>query len=179
MEFNLSAGISVENISGVHSAYSKSENGFSAILSSEKILPVVAELVKMLDEPVFFFIEIPDEYDVYKVYYLDNCTAEVAQAILKRYGELLNADGLVRWGFGSHKTEEEIYCLQYQEISVYGDKKFEKAFINAEIPQEDNFHTLWDNFTDETPGKCTAVEFNGETVLDIVENLTEEGLYSC
>ena len=54
-------------------------------------------------------------------------TLAVAEAIMKRYGQLLINDGLCRFGFGSHSEQEEIYCLKYQVLSVYGEqKKFKK-----------------------------------------------------
>lgn len=192
MEFTLAPGNNVPDLSGIHSAYSKTENGFSAVLSYEVIMKILPELVDCLEEPVFFFLEIPcnenEEKELrkkdtdpfhYNVYYLDNCTKSVAQAILKRYGELLAADGLVKYGFGSHKTGEEIYCVKYQEIYIYGGNSFGRVFEKNAIDEEKNYKSLWDNFSEETPGECAAVEFNGETVYNIVENLSAEGMYKA
>ena len=190
MDFKLSAGVCAENLTGIHSAYKKTENGFSAILSHELFSEILPDLVECLEEKVFFFLEIPcteeEEKSLRKnktdpfhlnVYYLDNCTKEVAKAIIKRYGELLCADGLAKYGFGSHKNGEEIYCVSYQEMFVYGGEAFGKVFEKSGIPCEENYKTLWDNFTEETPGECSGVELNGETVYDIPENLKSEGMY--
>lgn len=189
--FNLVQGVSAENLEGIHSAYYADENGVSAVLSAELIKSAVNYAVKQLEERVFFFLELPCTDDEeknlrksktdpfhYNLYYLDGCTIPVAEAIMKRYGELLVNDGLCRFGFGSHETGEEIYCLNYQNISVYGNRrKFEPFFAKLKIPFEKNYKTLWDNFSNETPGGCTLVEINGETVYDIPEALKSEGMY--
>lgn len=191
MGFELVQGVSAENCSEVHSAFYADENGISATLSAEIFCSVITDLVDELCEPVFFFVELPCSDDEekslrkskkdpfhYNVYYLDNCTVPVAKAIMKRYGELLVNDGLCRFGFGSHKDDEEIYCMKYQVVSVYGDaKRFKRVFEKHDVPEEMGFKTLWDTFTNDTPGTSSAVEINGETVYDIVSNLKKEGLY--
>lgn len=191
MGFELVQGVSAENCDKIHSAFYADEYGISATLSAELYFGVITALIEKLSEPVFFFLEIPCSDDEekslrkgknapfhYNVYYLDNCTASVAKAIMSRYGELLINDGLCRFGFGSHKNDEEIYCMKYQVVSVYGDvKKFKRAFEKLDILEEMGFKTLWDTFTNDTPGTCSAVEINGETVYDIVSNLKSEGLY--
>lgn len=189
--FQLVQGVSVDNCDKIHSAYSVSDNSFSATVSAELIYPLLADLIKQLAEPVFFFIELPCSEEEekklrkaktdplhYNLYYLDNCTLPVAEAIMKRYGQLLINDGLCRFGFGSHSKSEEIYCLKYQVVSVFGEQsKFKKCFDKYKIPCEDNLLTLWDTFTNEAPGVSTLVELNGETVYDIAENLKSEGMY--
>lgn len=191
MSFKLIQGVTAENLDGIHSAYYTDENGISAVLSAELIESAVCSLIKRLDEPVFFFIELPcgeDQEKVlrknktdpfhYDLYYLDNCTLPVAQAIMGRFGELLVNDGICRFGFGSHSSGEEIYCLNYQVVSVYGSsEKFETVFKELGAVKEKNFRTLWDNFSADTPGTSASVEKDGETVYDIPVNLEPEGMY--
>lgn len=191
MSFQLVQGVSADNLDGVDSAYCICDNGISAVLSAELIARAVEGLIKRLEAPVFFFVELPcsDEEEKrlrksktdpfhYNLYYLDNCTLPVANAVMKRYGELLVNDGVCRFGFGSHSSGEEIYCLKYQSISVYGDaKKFEKAFKELGVPKQAEIKTLWDNFSDDSPGTSFSVEINGETVYDIPVNLKSEGMY--
>ncbi len=191
MAFKLVQGVDVDNIENVHSAYSVDENGIYAVLSAEIYKKAVAELAQRLCEPVFFFLEIPcsleeekqlrknknDPYH-YNIYYLDNCTIPVSKAIMERYGELLTNDGVSRFGFGSHSSDEEIYCKGYQTVSVYGDvNKFKAVFEKENIPCEAEIKTLWDVLSYENTGTCSTVEINGETVNDIAENLKSEGMY--
>lgn len=191
LSFKLIQGVTAEDLDGIHSAYYTDENGISAVLSAELIESAVCSLIKRLDEPVFFFIELPcgeDQEKVlrknktdpfhYDLYYLDNCTLPVAQAIMGRYGELLVNDGICRFGFGSHASGEEIYCLNYQVVLVYGScEKFEPVFKKLGAVKEKNFRTLWDNFSADTPGTSASVEKDGETVYDIPVNLEPEGMY--
>lgn len=191
MSFKLIQGVTAENLDGIHSAYYTDKNGISAVLSAELIESAVCSLIKSLDEPVFFFIELPcgeDQEKVlrknktdpfhYDLYYLDNCTLPVAQAIMGRFGELLVNDGICRFGFGSHSSGEEIYCLNYQVVSVYGSsEKIEPVFKKLGAVKEKNFRTLWDNFSADTPGTSASVEKDGETVYDIPVNLEPEGMY--
>ncbi len=191
MTFKLIQGVDVNNIENVHSAYSIDENGIYSVLSAEIYEEAVSELVGKLVEPVFFFLEIPcsaeeekmlrksksDPYH-YNIYYLDNCTIPVAKAIMERYGELLANDGVSRFGFGSHSSNEEIYCKGYQTVSVYGDvNKFKTVFEKENIPCEAEIKTLWDVLSYENTGTCSTVEINGETVNDIEVNLKSEGMY--
>lgn len=189
MELNLILGCTAGDTHGVHPAYSAAEKGFTAIVNREDICKIGEKAIKLLPEPLFFFLEIPCTLDEEKalgkgkkkphknIYYLDNCTAEVCLAILKRYGQLLTDDGLSMFGFGSHNSGEEIYFLKYNELTIFGDKRFEKIFKELNIPREENYTSLWDNFTEETPGECRSVEIDGETVYNIVENLKSEGMY--
>lgn len=191
MSFKLVQGVSADNYDRVHSAYSVDNESISATVSEELMQPLLLQLVKQLSEPVFFFLEVPCSKDEekelrrsksdpfhYNLYYLDNCTVPVAEAIVKRYGQLLVNDGLCRFGFGSHNGQEEIYCLKYQVMFLSGKTdKFKKCFEKLDIPCEKDFLTLWDTFSDDAPGTSFAVEINGESVDDIKENLQAEGLY--
>lgn len=191
MSFQLVQGVSAENISGVHSAYSVTENGVSAVLSAELIKDFFIKAVSKLEERVFFFLELPCTDEEEKklrckksdpfhcnVYYLDGCTIPVAKAVMKRYGDLLVNDGVAAFGFGSHKSGEEIGKYKYQNVSAYGRSKvFAAVLEELGVPREDGYKTLWDNFSDETPGCCSVVEINGETVFDIPEKLKSEGMY--
>lgn len=191
-EFNLAQGIEIDDITGIHNCYEASGNRIIASISSEKLLNILSDLLRQLTAPIFFFIETPCDEDTEKklrkkdtdpfhknVYYLDNCTHKVATAIIKRYGDLLLNDGIVQFGFGSNTESEEIYIMKYNVMSIYAEEisKFRKIFDKHNIPYEDNIKTVWDVLSQDNPGTCTLIEFNGETIFDIVENLKDEGLY--
>lgn len=183
--FQLITGVEVELGSDVISAYTEYDSGFEAVVSAEKIPQLVKSFAALLDEPVFFFLELPknaDENDSgYDVYYLDNCTVPVAKAIMKRYGELLVQDGISRFGFGSHSSNEEIYVKDYQQISIYclDKKKTEALFGDLGIKKVDKLKTMWEGFSEDTPGISIRVDVNGENVFDIPENLKSEGMYKA
>ena len=108
---------------------------------------------------------------------------EVALAIMKRYGTVLVNDGVSRFGFGSHKNDEEIYFTDYQEFQIYSrnPKKLEKLFdrLGIDVVGEDEVVTLWDLINEDNAGCISCVEADGETVFDIPENLKSEGMYEA
>ncbi len=193
MDFKLIEGVTMGEaaLKNVRSAYVPFEGGLDSILSAEFILPFLRDGVKLLPEPHFFFMELPCTEDEekelrkqksdplhYKVYYLDGCTEPVSQAIIKRYGALLVNDGLVRFGFGSNKTNEEIYVSYYQQVTVYSENtRFEELFIKQGACKGKTLVTPWDNFSEDNVGISMAVEIEGESCEDIVSRLTKEGMY--
>ncbi|MBR1750728.1 MAG: hypothetical protein IJ740_07595 [Ruminococcus sp.] len=182
--FTLVEGVDAD-ITGVVSAYEETDDGFELVLSGEKLLPFAKDIVAKLLEPVFFFLELPknsdENNDEYDVYYLDNCTLPVAQAILERYGELLISDGLSRFGFGSHSNEYEVYFKDFQQVSLYfPEKEAARSVLEKHgIPECEKLKTMWDNFTESSPGLGIKVELNGETAFDIADNLKDEGMYKA
>ena len=180
--FRLAQGVDASGTEKLRSSYSVNISGVKALLSGELILPAAKKLTELLEEPVFFFLELPQENsEEYDIYYLDNCTKQVAAAILDRYGELLAQDGVSRFGFGSHKTEEELYFGEYQELSVYapGNSVYEEALEELGLEGLSEADSIWELLSDEEPGTLTAVEIEGETVFDLPELLKNAGIYKA
>ena len=180
--FRLCQGVDVDGTENLKSCFKNETDGFTGILSAEKILPLADLFIDVLDVPLFFFLELPDteNEDKNNVFFLDNCTPQVAHAILKRYGTILSQDGISNFGFGSNKTGEEIYFREYQEFMIYAPskkQKIRKIFDELELEQNEKPVTMWDLFTEENEGCLTAVESDGETVFDIPVNLRDAGMY--
>lgn len=178
MRFRLCQGVSAPNSEELKSGYKTEGETFSGLASAEHMAALAEGFIDLIDDPVFFLLELPadEEYDVY---YLDNCTKEVAHAIMQRYGELLVQDGVSRFGFGSNSSEEELYFMDYQEFMLYTPKtdKAKKLLESLGIKQADKPDSMWEHFTDDEPGTLSVVELEGETVFDIPEALEEAGLY--
>ncbi|MBR1864088.1 MAG: hypothetical protein IJ806_08385 [Ruminococcus sp.] len=183
MDFRLCLGVSVTGSEGLESSFSVSGQEVRGLLSAELILKCAEGFLETVPEPVFFFLELPMENggEGYQVYYLDNCTREVAGAIIKRYGQLLAEDGLCRFGFGSNRTEEEIYFTDYQEFSVYSlsPGKVRDMLKKLGCRETEEPSSLWDLMSDEEPGTLSGIEIEGETVFDIPENLKDAGMYQA
>ena len=196
MSFELIEGVSLtpECLDGISSAYQLCDDGvgvIDSVLSAELIRPLLERGVGLLPEPHFFFLELPcteeEEKKLrksktdplhYNVYYLDGCTAPVSKALLDRYGELLINDGLVRFGFGSNLTDEEIYVLDYQQVRVCADDdRFQPLFDELGAVKTVKLKTVWENFSPEHAGISMSVEIEGETCADIPEILGPEGMY--
>lgn len=179
-KFSLIQGVSVKNYSDILFEYRILENNLICSLSSFDYKSFFTQAVSKLKEPVFFFIEAPEgDSDEYSTYYLDNCTQSVAKAILKRYGDILFSDGIIRFGFGSHKTEEEIYMQEFQQLSIYSKNlsPFEEILKKLGYKRNDSALTLWDVMSEENPGSRECVECEDEGYPEIIENLTDIGMY--
>ena len=178
MGFRLCQGVSAPNTEGLKSGYRSEGDSSTGIVGAELMAALAEGFIDMIDDPVFFLLELPAG-EGYDVYYLDNCTKEVAHAIMKRYGELLVQDGLSRFGFGSNSSEEELYFMDYQEFMLYTPKtgKAKKLLEGLGIKHTDKPDSMWEHFTDDEPGTLSAVELEGETVFDIPEALEEAGMY--
>lgn len=181
-KFSLIQGVSIKNYSDIQCEYRLSDENIICSLSSADYKSFFMQAVSGLKEPVFFFIEIPeDDSDEYSTYYLDNCTVPVAKAILKRYGDILFSDGIIRFGFGSHSSEDEIYMQDWQQLSVYSKNlsPFEEILRKLGYKRNDSALTLWDIMSEENPGMRECVECEDEGYPEIIENLTALGLYKC
>ena len=180
--FVLCQGVDVDGADRLGSYIVTEKDGFTGSLSAELIPMAVDAFLKNVPEPVFFFLELPEDVDDYAVYYLDNCTREVAFAVMERFGELLVQDGVSRFGFGSNKTGDELYIKDYQEFMLYTEKPglYEKALskLGAKVTDDrKKAEFLGDLISKKNEGTLTAVEFNGETVFDIPTALEDAGMY--
>jgi hypothetical protein len=157
----------------------------------DDLLDVIIDFVKSLEQPIFFFIEIPvkkevedklrkkdtDPFhiDVYYWDYIDNLTLTT---ILKRYGELLLNDGLVRFGVGS-KGREEIYVRKYKVTYILSNniEKHQEILNQYNYVRTDNLVTPYDTFSTNNPGTAYAIKVDGFNIFDLVEMLQSKGLY--
>ncbi|MFT3952144.1 MAG: hypothetical protein QM689_09440 [Oscillospiraceae bacterium] len=190
--FRLIPGVEADT-AGICAGFSRTDtNNLLIQLGADERGRVVTALFNKLKAPLFFIAELPcteqeeaglrknDETAFhYHVYYLDGCTHDTAAQLLRRYGDLLFSDGLIRFGFGSHADNAEVFCVKYQLTRIYAadTAPFEAVLTKNSIPQCGELKTLWDTFTADTPGTCAAVEIDGEDIFTMVEELCEVGLY--
>lgn len=176
--FVVTQGLILSDTNGVGEFFENIPDGYAVYPSAFKMKALAESFIDKISEPMFFFLELPKEEETlkYDVYYLE-CTKPVAKAILKRYGELLINDGVSRFGFGSHKNDEEIYFSSLQTVYIYTKREgeFEGILKSLEISNEKKLSAA-DKFDPENDD-ITLVEIDGETVFDIVENLKDAGLY--
>lgn len=178
--FKLIAGVYIPDTSALKKEYRLKKTGITLSLSAEDYRRFFSEALKLLSEPVFFFLEIPSDDDSMRTYYLDNCTGSVAQAILKRYGGILFADGVIRFGFGSHRTSDEIYMQEYQTLSIYSKeiRRYEELLSNIGYAKNDSAVLTWDILSEKNPGECVNVESDDEGYPEMVNNLIDVGMYA-
>ena len=163
-----------------------------ANVHAEKILEVFQHFIVIHDEPLFFILELPVSIDREKViakniikeshkdvYYIDGCSREECLALLIRYGDLLINDGLSKFGFGGHKSHDEIMLDSYNVVTIYSKElsKFNDFFEPHNIQFVEEIVTAWKTFSKTSPGISEIYESNGKTVYDLPTELAEWGIY--
>ena len=190
---NLVKGHRVTLVENLFESFTKlTEHHLMANVHSEKILEVFQHFIAIHDEPLFFILELPVSIDREKViakniikeshkdvYYIDGCSREECLALLIRYGDLLVNDGLSKFGFGGHKSHDEIMLDSYNVVTIYSKElsKFNDFFEPHNIQFVEELVTAWDTFSETSPGISEIYESNGKTVYDLPEELAEWGIY--
>jgi len=195
-QFKLVDGVSAKNLEGIHECYEivdkESFFSFAINISAEKIDALLREFCAQLSEPCFFILEVPtnEKYESQlrqsptdpfhsDVYYLDGISTSDLILILNTYGDLLIHDGMVKFGFASHSSHDEIFVGKYKITNIFTQNKafYQSMLHKLHITQEESIKTLWNNFTYDTPGECVSINLNGRSIYTVVDELSEKGLY--
>ena len=190
---NLVKGHQVSLVENLFESFTKlTEHHLMANVHAEKILEVIQHFIAIHDEPLFFILELSVSIDREKViakniikesrkdvYYIDGCSREECLSLLIRYGDLLVNDGLSKFGFGGHKSHDEIMLDSYNVVTIYSKElsKFNDFFEPHNIQFVEELVTAWDTFSETSPGISELYESNGKTVYDLPEELAEWGIY--
>lgn len=190
---NLVKGHQVSLVENLFESFTKlTEHHLMANVHAEKILEIFQHFIVIHDEPLFFILELPVSIDREKViakniikeshkdvYYIDGCSREECLALLIRYGDLLINDGLSQFGFGGHKSHDEIMLDSYNVVTIYSKElsKFNDFFEPHNIQFVEELVTAWKTFSKTSPGISEIYESNGKTVYDLPEELAEWGIY--
>ena len=189
----LSKGYTIYEPERLHEEYEVTNDTIlTANVGVEKMEKVFQHFISMHDEPLFFILELPVSYDrespvapgilaeTHKdVYYIDGCTQEECLALLEKYGDLLINDGMNRFGFGAHKSHDEIMLDKYNIVTIYSQQlsKFNDFFESHGIGKVNNLVTAWDTFSNDTPGQADRYDCNGKSVYDLPDELQDWGIY--
>ena len=190
---NLVKGHRVTLVENLFESFTKlTEHHLMANVHSEKILEVFQHFIAIHDEPLFFILELPVSIDRERViekniidelhkdvYYIDNCSIEECLVLLIRYGDLLVNDGLSKFGFGGHKSHDEIMLDSYNVVTIYSKEltKFNDFFEPHNIQFVEELVPAWETFSETSPGISEIYESNGKTVYDLPIELAEWGIY--
>ena len=190
---NLVKGHQVSLVENLFESFTKlTEHHLMANVHAEKILEIFQHFIVIHDEPLFFILELPVSIDREKeiakniineshmdVYYIGNCSREECLVLLIRYGDLLVNDGLSKFGFGGHKSHDEIMLDSYNVVTIYSKElsKFNDFFEPHNIQFVEELVTACETFSETSPGISEIYESNGKTVYDLPEELAEWGIY--
>ena len=192
--FQIASGIKIPFPEKIKEEYQIINHCIQLNLSFEKIRPLLYDFLEQLEEPLFFVLQLPlspqEEAKLRKrdtdplhqmVSYLDGQTREEIRDILNQYGDLLLNDGISQFAIASHKTKEEIFIRTYKLINIYcyHPEKFNDLLEKYGLNQTDNLFTIWDTFSNETPGKAYLVTMNGINVYDVYNELVNIGMYDA
>lgn len=169
----------------------KNENyqSFLMNVNADKIKKMFEDFIKQNNEEVFLILEVPcnkseeplDEngniIDFHSnIYYLDNIKPKKALEILNKYEELLE-DGMIAFGFATHKTCNELMKYKYNVLQLISTNisNYYKLMKDNSIPKVEKLLTAWDTFKKENNqyGESTHTC----DIKKILEELKEEGLY--
>lgn len=161
-----------------------------ANISFEKLKPILTEFYHNLLEPLFFVLQLPlsiheerklkDSNTFHQeVCYLDGQTKSQIDDIIERYGQILLEDGMSQFAVASHVNNEEIFIQKYKLTAFYSSspRRFIPFLQRYGLTETDNLITVWNTFSQETPGECRRVSINGFDVYDVAEQLKKQGLY--
>ena len=190
---NLVKGHRVSLVENLFESFTKlTEHYLMANVHAEKILEAFQHFIAIHDEPLFFILELPVSIDREKViakniikeshkdvYYIDGCSREECLALLIRYGDLLVNDGLSKFGFGGHKSHDEIMLDSYNVVIIYSKElsKYNDFFEPHNIQFVEELVTAWKTFSKTSPGISEIYESNRKTVYDLPTELAEWGIY--
>ena len=159
-------------------------NSIYANISFEKLRPILSEFYHSLPEPLFFVLQLPlfmheerkmgDRNTFHQeVCYLDGQTKSQIDDIIEKYGQILLEDGMSQFAVASHVNNEEIFIQKYKLTAFYSSspRRFIPFLQRYGLTETDNLITVWNTFSQETPGECRRVSINGFDVYDVAEQL--------
>ena len=161
-----------------------------ANISFEKLKSLLTEFYQSLPEPLFFVLQLPlsiqeerqlghDKILHQEVCYLDGQTRDQMDSILNTYGQILLEDGMSQFAIASHVNREEIFIQQYKLTDLYSPspRRFIPLLQRYGLTETDHLFTVWDTFSQETPGECRRISIQGLDAYAIAERLKEKGMY--
>ena len=161
-----------------------------ANISFEKLKPLITEFYQSIPEPLFFVLQIPlsiqeerqlghDRILHQEVCYLDGQTRDQIDYILNLYGQILLEDGISQFAIASHSNDEEIFIQKYKSVSLYSPspRRFIPLLQRYGLTETDHLFTVWDTFSQETPGECRRISIEGFDAYGISECLKKKGMY--
>lgn len=196
-QFRLVQGVQVPDLSGIEEGYSVKRvpagyHVFTVNVSADNIPRVFRHLAATVAEPGFLTFELPSHGDVEEqlrkspsdpfhrdVYYLDGLAWVSAEEVFASYEFLLTNDGMINFGFGSLTGRDEVFVDAYKVFKIFADdpQKYHSALGELGYAEVPLLKTVWQNFSQESPGSRNVLSNREPTIWQMVEQLTERGLY--
>ena len=197
--FQTASGVTIPFPDRIKEEYQVHEKSIRFHLSFEKLGAMLEDFIARQEEPLFFVLQIPLKRDEElalcpdgtfptegwivhdRVCYLDGQSKEQIRAILRQYGELLLNDGASQFAVASHVTWDEMFVMKYKLVDLYC-RQPQKYFDLMElygVARTDKLLTVWDTFSNETPGQSRRVRMDGLDCYEVHAALVKEGMYEA
>ena len=188
----LAKGYKVTDLTGIEEGFEIRDNYLLANVDADKQSDVIEHFICIQEEPLFFILEIPTNQkielelgdgiinDLHKdVYYIDGCSQEFVMSIFSQYKEILINDGMIKFGFASHITGDEIMVNKYGEVIIFSKhiSSYADFYEEHNIAKVGKLKTAWDNISYEKPGESDKYILDGKCCYDLVEDLKEFNIY--
>ena len=161
-----------------------------ANISFGKLKFLLTEFYHSLPEPLFFVLQLPlsiqeerqlghDKILHQEVCYLDGQTQNQIDSILNLYGQILLEDGISQFAVASHTSREELFIKKYKLIELYSPspRRFVPLLQRNGLTETARLFTVWDTFSQTTPGKSRRIPMDELDVYVIAERLKKLGMY--
>ncbi len=170
------------------------EGYIAANINASKVVDAMSRFIELhRDEHMFFILEIPskaEDESLYgqvvtgsfsdDVYYIDGLTEEKALSLLSSLGPFLVRDGMNTFGFGGHKSHEEILFGRYNAMTIYTKEppKYREFFEELSLEETGDLVTAWQTFDEDNFGECRMLSTSdGKTIYDIPDAFKAFGMY--
>ena len=164
---------------------------FTVNVSAENIHGLFCRLAAEVNEPGFLVLETSVQRDIEQelrgkgtdlfqrdVHILGDLKWPDAKSIVDCYAELLTHDGILNFGFVSHAGRDEVFVGPYKIFTIYADEpsRYETALDEMGFTKVEHLKTVWDNFTQDSPGQRRPLTDTDPTVSVMLEQLKQKGL---
>ena len=194
--FTVVQGNHIPNLEGIMEGYSITQNNdfyqITINVSAENIDSVFKSLCKKVKTPGFLLLEHGTNENIEKqlrksdldpfhkdVYYLNGLDWESFLNLYIEFRELLVNDGEINFGYGSHTGVDEVFVGPYKIFTIFTEEveKYIEVLSDLGFERVVDIKTVWNNFSEETPGGRMIIKHNSIDIYEMVELLTKKGLY--
>ena len=196
-EFKVADGCKVPHLTGIEEGYGideRKDGKYHIIVnvSVERLREVFLGLSALVSPPTFGIIECPtrepEEKKLWKdgskvfhrnVYYRDNTSIGDLTRIFSLNPDLFVHDGMTTFGFARKNILDEVFVGKYKILKILTTEpqKYIQYLDGLGLELRVPLKTVWDNFSDEVPGKSIRMYYDGEDIYGLIDRLKSEGFF--
>ena len=88
-------------------------------------------------------------------------------------------DGSSQFAIYSHTTNDGVYVQKYKIASIYSrtPANYIEFLKRYGLTRTDNLLTVWDTFSQESPGETRRIEIGKIDIYNVCDELVKKGMY--